>query len=191
MLTTAKATRKVLSQYITVYQGILEFPIEKLWMEIIIKHNKEDVDAMLDDVNAKLIEVCDEYLQSHKLSLDKFALSTLVMDLYTQTVSSLDAPFRVTIKENKALIQEYLEKNKQKLATMERIKAENAKLDGDIKQAEIDAKEKKEKIRTIETVYANEEDNLQVKPIAKAQKKAKQKYTWNTNSLATSFSLPY
>ena len=36
-----------------------------------------------------------------------------VMDLYTQTVSELDAPFKVIAKESKSLVQEYLEKNKE------------------------------------------------------------------------------
>ena len=70
MQTTAKATRKVLSQFITVYQWILEFSLEKVWLEVIIKHNKMDSDDMLDDINAKLIEVCGtlvkEYLEANK-----------------------------------------------------------------------------------------------------------------------------
>ena len=67
MQTTAKVERKVLSQYITVYQSIMQFSLEKMGLEVIIKHNKEDNDNMLDDINAKLIEVCDEYLQDKKL----------------------------------------------------------------------------------------------------------------------------
>ena len=62
----AKAKRKELSQIITIYQSVLDFAFEELWMEITIKHNKEDVDNMLDDINAKLIEVCDEYLKENK-----------------------------------------------------------------------------------------------------------------------------
>ena len=74
MQTTAKATRKELKQFITIYQGILEFSLEKVWLEVIIKHNKQDADDMLDDINAKLIEVCGNYLEGHKLSVDKFQL---------------------------------------------------------------------------------------------------------------------
>jgi len=36
-------------------------------MEITIKHNKQDPDQMLDDLNAKLIEVCDEYLKENNI----------------------------------------------------------------------------------------------------------------------------
>ncbi|MBO7695483.1 MAG: hypothetical protein J6T10_22890 [Methanobrevibacter sp.] len=63
MQTTAKVERKVLSQYITVYQSIIQFSLEKMGLEVIIKHNKEDNDNMLDDINAKLIEVCEKYLE--------------------------------------------------------------------------------------------------------------------------------
>lgn len=132
MQTTAKWVRKELKQFITVYQWILEFSLEKVWLEVIIKHNKQDADDMLDDVNAKLIEICEEYLQSHKLWMDKFQLATVVMDLYTQTISQLETPFKVIAKESKALVQEYLEKNKSKREALERIKSENDSLDKEL-----------------------------------------------------------
>ena len=47
MQTTAKVERKVLSQYITIYQSIISFSLEKMGLEVIIKHNKEDNDSVL------------------------------------------------------------------------------------------------------------------------------------------------
>ena len=132
MQTTAKWTRKELKQFITVYQWILEFSLEKVWLEVIIKHNKADPDDMLDDINAKLIEVCEGYLETHKVGLDKFQLATVVMDLYTQTISELPEPFKVIAKESKALVKEYLEANKSKREALERIKDENDALDKEI-----------------------------------------------------------
>lgn len=142
MQTTASAEQKVLSQYITLYQAIISFSIEKLWMEVIMKYNKSDTDNMLDDLNAHLIEVCEGYLKEHNLNLDKFQLATIVAQLWSQTVSELDAPFRVTIKESKHLIQDYLEKNKTKRETLERIKKENEALD---KEAALRKREQQEK----------------------------------------------
>jgi len=63
MIEKATVERKVLSQFITVYQSIIKFSVEKMGLEVIIKHNKEDADNMLDDINAKLIEVCERYLE--------------------------------------------------------------------------------------------------------------------------------
>jgi len=103
----AKAKRKELSQIITIYQSVLDFSFEELWMEITIKHNKEDVDNMLDDINAKLIEVCDEYLKENNIWLDKYQLSMIVMDLYTKTITSLPQPFYVQARESKNLMKEY------------------------------------------------------------------------------------
>lgn len=143
MQTTAKWTRKELKQFITVYQWILEFSLEKVWLEVIVKHNKQDPDDMLDDINAKLIEVCDGYLSTHKLSVDKFQLATIVMDLYTQTISSLDEPFKVIAKESKALVKEYLEANKSKRETLERIKQENETLDKEVALRKKEQQEKK------------------------------------------------
>lgn len=132
MQLTADAEQKIISQYITVYQSIIKFWIDKLWLDIVIKYNKSDTDNMLDDCNAHLIEVCDKYLQEHKLPLDKFQLSTIVSQLWCQTISELDAPFRVTVREAKHLIQEYLEKNKSKREALERIKNENEALEKEL-----------------------------------------------------------
>ena len=132
-----------MKQFITVYQWILEFSLEKVWLEVIVKHNKQDPDDMLDDINAKLIEVCDGYLSTHKLSIDKFQLATIVMDLYTQTISSLDEPFKVIAKESKTLVKEYLEANKSKRETLERIKQENDALDKEVALRKKEQQEKK------------------------------------------------
>lgn len=143
MQTTARWTRKELKQFITVYQWILEFSLEKVWLEVIVKHNKADPDDMLDDINAKLIEVCEEYLDTHNIELDKFQLATIVMDLYTQTISELPEPFKVIAKESKALVKEYLEENKSKREALERIKNENEALDKEILARKKEQKEKK------------------------------------------------
>ena len=58
MQTIAKAKRKELTQFLTVYQSIIEFSLEKMGLEVIIKYNKSDADEMLDNVNAQLINVC-------------------------------------------------------------------------------------------------------------------------------------
>lgn len=143
MQLTANAEQKVISQYITVYQSIISFSVEKLWLEVILKYNKSDTDNMLDDCNAHLIEVCEDYLKEHKLNLDKFQLATIVAQLWSQTISELNEPFRVTIKESKHLVQDYLEKNKAKRETLERIKKENESLDKEVALRKKEQQEKK------------------------------------------------
>ena len=189
MQTTARATRKVLNQIVTVYQSILEFSLEKVWLEVIIKYNKSDPDAMLDEVNARLIEVCDEYLSEHKLWLDKYQLSMIVMDLYTQTISSLDEPFKVIAKESKNIIQDYLEKNKSKRETLERIKNENDALDKEILVREKEQKEKKAKlVEKPEMPSENLETGGQGSVPGGVKKQKKQRWT---DALAIdNFSLP-
>ena len=178
MQTTAKATRKELTQFITIYQSAIEFSLEKVGLEIFVKHNKKDPDDMLDDINAKLINVCDEYLKSHKLSVDKFQLATIVMDLYTQTISQLDEPFKVIAKESKQIIQDYLEKNKSKRETVERIKKENETLEEEVKQL----KEQQATLRIQKTpVYVEEEipihhrNEVENNPIQTKKQKTKYK----------------
>lgn len=197
MQTTAKATRRVLSQIITIYTSVLEFSLEKMWVEVIVKHNK-DPEAMLDDINAKLIDVCEEYLRDKKIGLDKYQLSTIVMDLYTQTISSLDAPYKVIAKENKALIQEYLEKNKSKREALERIKKENESLDREtqaldqqLKEKQQQAKSKKVELAMKPEVPSGEDEvgalGLQPpleKPAPKKKSKLKYRWTWTSDLLA-------
>lgn len=137
----AKAKRKELSQIITIYQSVLDFAFEELWMEVTIKHNKEDVDNMLDDINAKLIEVCDEYLKENKIGLDKYQLSMIVMDLYTKTITSLSQPFYVQARESKNLMKEYVKANKEYIEKAKKVKKENKELE---KEAEELAKKNKE-----------------------------------------------
>lgn len=125
------------------YQAILSFSIEKMGLEVEMKFNKESSDDLLDCVNAHLIEVSEKYLETHKLNMDKFQLSLLVMDLFTQAISELDEPFRVTIRESKQLVQEYLEKNTKKREALERIKKENETLDEKLATQEKLKKEKR------------------------------------------------
>lgn len=194
MQTTAKWTRKELKQFITVYQWILEFSLEKVWLEVIIKHNKADPDDMLDDVNAKLIEICEEYLNTHNIGLDKFQLATVVMDLYTQTISELDEPFKVIAKESKALVKEYLEANKTKREALERIKNENDTLDKEIAVRKEEQKKKaseKKAIISAETEMPAEISEVEYQGSQAPRPKPKKKVARNTDALAIdNFVLP-
>ena len=113
---------------------------------------------MLDDINVKLIDVCEEYLDTHKIGLDKYQLAMVVMDLYTQTISSIAEPFKVIAKENKQLVQEYLEKNAKKRETLERIKKENETLDEKLAAQEKLKKEKR--VALIEKVEIDEKPEM-------------------------------
>ena len=195
MQTTANWTRKELKQFITVYQWILEFSLEKVWLEVIVKHNKADPDDMLDDINAKLIEVCGEYLEDHKVGLDKFQLATVVMDLYTQTISELPEPFKVIAKESKNLVKEYLEANKSKREALERIKNENDALDKEIAVRKEEQRKKASEKKAI--VVAEPEMPAEISEVGPmgpnpAPIKTKRKATRNTDALAIdNFVLPW
>ena len=179
MQLTANAEQKVISQYITVYQSIISFSVEKLWLEVILKYNKSDTDNMLDDCNAHLIEVCEDYLKEHKLNLDKFQLATIVAQLWSQTISELDEPFRVTIKESKHLVQDYLEKNKAKRETLERIKKENETLDKEVALRKKEQQEKKVILRPEPEMPSEnlETGGLGTEPLPSKPKKARLRWT--------------
>lgn len=149
MITTAKAVQKELSQYIKMYQGIIEFSLDKMWLEVIIKHNKVDSDQMFDVINDKLIQVCDDYLKTNNLWIDKFALATIVMQLYTQAASECEEPYKVIVKETKGLLQDYLNKNKQKRDALNRVKKEIEELEKEEKLALEESELRKKNIEAI------------------------------------------
>lgn len=149
MITTGSAKQKVLSQYITIYQSIAEFSLDKMWLEIIVKFNKKDPDSIIDDVNAKVIEKSWEYLEKSKLSLDKFQLATIVMEIFTWAVAECEEPYKVIVKETKWLLQDYLAKNKQKREALNRVKEEIEELE---KEEELALKESELRKQNIETI---------------------------------------
>lgn len=185
MITTATASQKSLSQYIEMYQMLIDFELDKLWVQVQLKFNKSDSDQMFDDLNDKLIQVCDKYLQENKMSMDKFALATLSMRLFTQAASECEAPFKVIVKENKALMQEYLDKNKKKRETLERIKKENKELD---KRIEKEEKLKAEKVtlpqQTVQTFSQTPPSPVQT---ISQPTNGKKEFKWDAYSLATKF----
>lgn len=190
MIEKATVERKVLSQFITVYQSIIKFSVEKMGLEVIIKHDKADADNMLDDINAKLIEVCERYLEWKKFPWDKYQLATVVMDLYTQTVSELEAPFKVIVKTAKSLVQEYLEKNKSKRETLERIKAENETLDKEIEARKKEMKRKRDvEINTV-PVEVEPGPTMGVVKEAAPNRPRQQRRKWTDALVDESFKLP-
>ena len=188
MITTAKASQKSLSQYIEMYQMSIDFELEKIGVQVQLKYNKADSDQMFDDINDQLIQVCDRYIQENNIGWDKFQLATVVMKLFTQAASECEAPFKVVVKENKKQIQEYLEKNKDKRETLERIKKENKELDKKIAKEVAQRKEVKQ-------VVVEEPEEVIVPPltpthadlVAQKKSKAKQKFTWDAYSVSTTF----
>lgn len=183
MQATSKFTRKVISQIITVYQWILDIDIEEAWIQLYIRPNK-DVDDMLDVINAELIEVCWEYLSDKKLWLDKYQLATICAQLMTLAMEKCQDPFRITVKTARAILQDYLEKNKKKRETLERIKKENKELDKKI------AKEvaQREQIREEPIVEEAQpvQPQAQPKPI-QPKKPPKQKFNWDAYTVSTTF----
>lgn len=177
MITTWRATQKEISQYIKMYQGIIEFSLDKMGLEVIIKHNKADPDAMFDLINDKLIQVCEEYLKTNNLWIDKFALATIVMQLYTQAASECEEPYKVIVKETKGLLQDYLNKNKQKRDALNRVKKEIEELEKEEQLAIEESKLRKQNIEiiknaevTVNSVPVDEEEEI-VFPKKRGRKK--------------------
>lgn len=149
---------------------------------------------MLDAINAKLIDVCWEYLEWKNLWLDKYQLATICAQLTTLAMEQCETPFFIGVKSNKALVKEYLEKNKSKREALERIKKENEGLDKELTLREKEAKEKKAQIKKVnlspesEMPSQNSETGRLGKqpPVSKPKPRAK----WVDALAIDNFSLP-
>lgn len=142
MEVTSKFVRKAITQIITVYQWVLNIELKDIWIELSIKPNK-NIDDMLDVINNELINVCWEYLEGHSLNLDKYQLATICAELMTLAMERCEEPFWISVKTSKALVKEYLEANKAKRETLERIKKENESLDKEVALRKKEQQEKK------------------------------------------------
>lgn len=182
MQVSNKFTRKVISQIITVYQWVLEINLEDIGIQLLIKQNK-DPDDMLDSINAKLIEVCDNYLKDKNLWLDKYQLSTICAQLVTQAIDECEEPFWVSVKQSKALVKEYLETNKNKREALERIKKENEEFDRQYEQAKKENRQKAN--RTIDTTQL-----VEPQPQQTIQPKPKKRVTTTDDLAVDNFILP-
>lgn len=178
MITTAKAVQKEISQYIKMYQWIIEFSLDKMGLEVIVKHNKTDSDAMFDVINDKLIQVCEEYLEENNLGIDKFKLATIVMQLYTKAASECEEPYKVIVKETKWLLQDYLNKNKQKRDALNRVKQEIEQAEKEEQLALKELEERKKNINTVknmEVTVAEAEPEPEEEEIVFPKKRTKKK----------------
>ncbi len=170
------------------YQGTLDIDLPEVWIKLLIKPNK-DVDDMLDVINNELIKVCWEYLEDKKLWLDKYQLATICAQLMTLAMERCEEPFWISVKTSKALVKEYLEVNKSKKETLERIKNENDALDKEIAVRKKEQKEKKVVFRPEPEMPSEKSEVGYQGSVAGGIKKSKTRWT---DSLAIdNFYLPW
>lgn len=196
--TYASAERKEINQIITIYQSILKFSLEEVGLTITIKHAKEDVDNLLDDVNSKLIEICDGFLKENNVGLDKYQLATIVMNLYTKTITSLSQPFYVQAKEDKNKVKEYVKANKDYMKKVKEVKEKNKNLQEEVKKLEKESQNLNNKLLNKTQSVTVPQENPQavpqivwepaIQPLTTSKpKETKKSYNHDTNTLATEF----
>ena len=188
MEVTSKFVRKAVTQIITVYQWMLNVELKDIWIELLIKPNK-DIDDMLDVINNELINVCWEYLEKHNLNLDKYQLATVCAELTTLAMERCEDPFWISVKTSKTLVKDYLEKNKAKRETLERIKKENEALDKEVALRKKEQQEKKVILRPEPEMPSENLETGGQGSVPGVLKPKKPRARW-TDALAVEFNLP-
>ena len=100
------------------------------------------------------------------------------MQLYTQAASECEEPYKVIVKETKGLLQDYLNKNKQKRDALNRVKKEIEELEKEEKLAIEESKLRKQNIEiiknaevTVNSVQVEEPEEEIVFPKKRGRKK--------------------
>jgi predicted ribosome quality control (RQC) complex YloA/Tae2 family protein len=102
------------------------------------------------------------------------------MQLYTQAASECEEPYKVIVKETKGLLQDYLNKNKQKRDALNRVKKEIEELEKEEKLAIEESELRKKNIEaiknsTIETATVFVEQEPEEEEIVFPKKRGRKK----------------
>ena len=175
------------------YVSVIKFNVPKIWLRFEIRHNKDDEYEPFDNIKKGLLKVVKERMDEGNSVKDmwRYEFANLVLDLYTKAITECDwDAFKVEYFEAKDQLSKYIDKNKKKIETLERVKWENSELDKQI-QIELNNREKKKQESIEETKKEIVQDKKEIgakltkekeKEKEKEKGKTKTKVKTNTNS---------
>ena len=153
------------------YVSIVKFNVPEVWIRFELKHNKDDEYEPFDNIKKWLLKVVKEWQDKWgklKENMWRYEFVNLILELYTQALVDCEGDaFKVEYYEAKDQIGKYLDTNKKRIETLNRIKDENKELEKNIKE------EKYKQAHISETVQDEVIDNTE--KVAVVEKKAKRK----------------
>ena len=147
-----------------------KFNIDKVWLRVEIKNNKSDEYEPFDNIKKSLLNVVKKRQDNWWVikSNWRYEFVDLILKLYTEAVAECDwGAYKVEIYEAVDQIGKYIDKNKKKIETLNRIKEENKELEKNIKEIKNIVGEKNkalEDIKVIPTVEEKEEKKVEEEP---------------------------
>lgn len=163
------------------YVSVVKFNVPEIWIRFEIKHNKDDEYEPFDNIKKGLLKVVKEWQDEWwtlKENMGRYEFVNLILELYTKALTDCDwDAFKVEYYEAKDQIGKYLDTNKKRIETLNRIKEENKELEKNIKE------EKYKQAHISETVQDEVVDNTEnLKVEEMVVEKPKRKRTAKTNT---------
>lgn len=141
------------------YVSVVKFNVPDVWIRFEIKHNKDDEYEPFDNIKKWLLKVVKERQDEWgklKENMWRYEFVNLILELYTKALVECDGDaFKVEYYEAKDQIGKYLDTNKKRIETLNRIKEENKELEKNIKE------EKYKQAHISETVQDEVVDNTE------------------------------
>lgn len=157
------------------YVSVVKFNVPEIWIRFEIKHNKDDEYEPFDNIKKGLLKVVKERQDSWgslKENMWRYEFVNLILELYTKALTDCEGDaFKVEYYEAKDQIGKYLDTNKKRIETLNRIKEENKELERNIKE------EKYKQSHISETIQDEVIDNTENPKVEEVVEKPKRKRT--------------
>ena len=143
------------------YVSVVKFNVPDVWIRFEMKHNKDDEYEPFDNIKKWLLKVVKERQDGGgklKENMWRYECVNLILELYTKALVECEGDaFKVEYYEAKDQIGKYVDTNKKRIETLNRIKEENKELEKNIKEMKYLAGEKSKELNSIKVEEVKEE----------------------------------
>lgn len=160
------------------YITTTKFNLDKVGIRVEIRNNKSDEYEPFDNIKKALLKIIKERQETWnkiKENIGRYELVDLIIKFYTQALAEAEWwAYKVEYYEATDQVGKYIQKNKKKIETLERLKEEKQDIDKEIQslKKDIDTKKvekeskKKEVVKNVEEVVENSVKNVEEKKVS-------------------------
>lgn len=161
------------------YVSVVKFNVPDVGIRFEIKHNKDDEYEPFDNIKKGLLKVVKEWQDKWgvlKENIGRYEFVNLILELYTQALVECEGDaFKVEYYEARDQIGKYVDTNKKRIETLNRIKEENKELDKNIKEEKYMINEKEKELEKIRETIATTPIEKDVDEIVEEEEKKPKK----------------
>ena len=166
------------------YVSVVKFNVPDVWIRFEMKHNKDDEYEPFDNIKKWLLKVVKERQDGGgklKENMWRYEFVNLILELYTQALVECEGDaFKVEYYEARDQIGKYVDTNKKRIETLNRIKEENKELEKNIKEMKYLAEEKSKELNSIKVEEVKEVEQVKKEVVEEKPKRNRRKKTDTT-----------